>query len=133
METSAAPTDAAAARESPRAALARLVLDAATSQPDVLRGYAGEAGVWVTSHPDRPLTGVVAVARPDGRYDLELHLVARPVPLHPLSDQVRRRVAEAAAEAGHAERLGPLLIAFEDVEPAPRAVAHPPNPGLAAR
>lgn len=133
MEASGAATARAVPPVSPRAMLARLVLDAIRSLPGVVRGHPGEQRVWVTPHPSGPLDGVVAVARPDGRYDVELHLVARPMPLHPLADEVRARVAEAAAAAGSDHLLGALDIGFEDIEDEPLTVVHPPSPGLAAR
>ena len=72
-------------------------------------------------------TGVVATARPDGRFDVELHLIARPVPLLPLGEEIRSRVVAAATKDGLTERLGLVDIGFEDlVEVAP---ADPPALG----
>ena len=50
-----------------------------------------------------------------GRYDVDLHLVARLVPLPHLAERVRSRVTKAVQRAGLAERLGPVSIRFEDL------------------
>lgn len=84
----------------------------------------GEAGVgrlWATDDRGEVLEGVLAVARPDARFDLELHLVgAWPLPpLAGLAEKIRKGVERAASAAGLGDRMGSLSISFEDVlEPA---------------
>ena len=59
--------------------------------------------------------GVVCAALPDGRYQLSVHLVAAMVALRPLADAVRARVERDVANAGLADRLGPVDVAVEDI------------------
>ena len=55
-------------------------------------------------------------ALPGGAYELALYLVAEPVPLHALADRVRERARGAVTEAAPGLRLGPIAVAFEDLE-----------------
>ena len=98
-----------------RVQLARLALESALAVDGVVGSDPGPRGVRVTADGRERLPGVTSMARADGTYGLALHLVTRVVPLHPLADRVRSRVARAAARAGLAERLGPLDITIEDV------------------
>lgn len=101
--------------------MARVALDAAVSLDGVAGGDAGRFRRWVTFDRDETLAGVLAVERSDGRFDVELHLVADwPVPpLAALAEKIDKKVTRAASAAGLADALGPLSIAFEDVrEPA---------------
>ena len=111
-----APARAGAA-STPRARLARAALDAARSLPQVAGGVRGAQGVWATADADGLLEGVTAVARVDGRYDVELHLVAQwPIgSLYALADEVRGRVARAADRSGLADTVGEVSVSFEDV------------------
>lgn len=59
--------------------------------------------------------GVVAAARPGGRFDLSLALVARPVSLHRLADAVRGRIGDVVSRAGLGDTLGQIDVAFEDL------------------
>ena len=55
----------------------------------------------------------------DGTYEISLHLVAvLLVPLPALAERIRSSVEAAAAEAGLADVLGPIDVAFEDVREA---------------
>jgi len=103
------------APSSPRGRLARLVLDGALGVDGVVTGHSGPSGTQVSVAPGGTAVGVTAVARPDGRYDVSLALVVRPVALHPLAEEVRRRVREVASQAGLADALGTVDVAFEDV------------------
>jgi hypothetical protein len=118
------------ARPSRRQQLARLAIEAALEVDGVAAGHPGVGGVYVTEASGLSgarATGVVATARPDGRFDVELHLVVRPVPLLPLGEEIRSRVLAAATEDGLTDRLGVVDIGFEDVlEVAP---AEPPALG----
>lgn len=108
-----APTD--------RVRLARVALESALSAKGVAGGEAGVGRLWATDDRGELLKGVLAVARPDARVDLELHLVgAWPLPpLAGLSEEIRKRVERAASAAGLGDRIGSLSISFEDVlEPA---------------
>ena len=98
-----------------RVQLARLALESALAVDEVVGSDPGPRGMRVTADGRERLPGVTSIARADGTYGLALHLVTWVVPLHPLADRVRSRVARAASRAGLAERLGPLDITIEDV------------------
>ena len=95
--------------------LARLALESALATEGVVSTDAGPVGTRVTRGGGGRLRGVVAAARADGRYGIELHLVTRVVPLHPLAARVRAGVGQAARVAGLAESLGPIDITIDDV------------------
>ena len=100
-------------RASDRVRLARLALDAALVVPDVLGAEAGVHGVHVTADPPAgPLRGVSVIAQADGRYAVDLRLVARMVPLVALGEEVRRRVQASAGRDGLADRLGTVNVEF---------------------
>ena len=103
---------AEASAGSPRVRLARLALDAALALPDVLGGEAGPHGVRVTA--DRPgvLRGVSVTADGEGRYAVDLRLVARVVPLVPLSEEIRQRVRLRAGREGLEDELGLVNVEF---------------------
>jgi hypothetical protein len=102
----------------PRSRLARLALEAATALPEVAAGVRGRQRVWATADAGEILEGVVATARPDARFDVELHLVAQwPFgSLFALADQVRTRVRRAAARVDLEGILGSITVGFEDVD-----------------
>ena len=113
-----------AGEASVRRRLARLAHTAALAVEGVADTSSGPAGRWLTAGGGERVPGVVATILPSGRYGLELHLVADPVPLRPLADRVRRRIEAAAASAGLADAIGPVDIriddlASSDVDPAP--------------
>jgi hypothetical protein len=128
--------------------LARLALDAALAVPDVLGAEAGVHGVHVTADPPAGLLrGVSVIAQADGRYAVDLRLVARVVPLVALGEEVRRRVQARAGRGGLADRLGTVNVEFARLltpdEEAPRdtedargaagaAPAAPPSAGSPA-
>ena len=127
MSNAAAEGAPAAGAGGPRppsrvARLARLARDTALAVEGVANATSGPRGVWATPDRDDPVPGVVATAQRDG-YDLSLHLVAEPVPLHPLAEQVRERVRARAEEALPDVRLGPIAVAFEDVAEPPASAA----------
>jgi hypothetical protein len=101
----------------PRSRLARVALEAATALPEVAAGVRGRQRVWATADAGEILEGVVATARPDARFDVELHLVAQwPFgSLFAVADQVRTRVRRAAARVDLDGILGQITVAFEDV------------------
>src|SRR5947209_5013893 len=101
----------------PRSRLARGALEAATAVPEVAAGVRGRQRVWATADAGEILEGVVAAARPDGRFDVELHLVAQwPFgSLFALADHVRARVRRAAARIDLDGFLGSITVGFEDV------------------
>jgi len=103
------------ARVSARLALARLALEAALGVAGVVSSDPGVLGLRVTDEGGEIVPGVMAAALPDGRYSLDLHLVARLVPLPALAEQVRERVLEAAARATLGERLAEINVYVEDV------------------
>ena len=102
---------------SPRSRLARVALQSARALPQVAGGVRGDHGLWATTDEGGLLEGVSAVARPDGRYDVDLHLVAQwPLgSLHSLADEVRRRASAAIERQGLRELLGDLTVSFEDL------------------
>jgi hypothetical protein len=102
----------------PRSRLARVALEAATALPEVAAGVRGRQRVWATADAGEILEGVVATARPDARFDVELHLVAQwPFgSLFGLADQVRTRVRRAAARVDLDGILGSITVGFEDVD-----------------
>lgn len=105
------------APSSTRVQLARAALETALHTTQVAGGLCGPLSQFATADGDELLRGVLATARADGRYDVELHLVARwPVPpLHELGGQVERRVRHAVRRKGLSEGLGDLLVAFGDL------------------
>ncbi len=108
---------------SQRSELARIALAAATSVDGVVRGFSGSHGQWQTPHPLGATEGVLAAAAAAGGFDLDLHLVARPVPLHALAADVRRHIAERARAAGLRGLVASVNVSFEDVEAAPQRLA----------
>jgi hypothetical protein len=84
--------------------------------PDVVRGVAG-VGVTrvVTADGSELLAGVSAIAQADGRYAIDLRLIARLVPLEALAEHVRVGVQTAASRAGLAALLGSVDVEFVDV------------------
>lgn len=120
MSTAGHSKDAAAAQSpsgSPRSQLARVALEAASDLPEIAGGVRGARRVWATLDAGEILEGVVATARPDGRFDLELHLVAQwPFEsLFALADQVRARVWRAVQRADLEPALANVAVSFEDV------------------
>jgi hypothetical protein len=101
---------------SPRARLARTALAAACSHPAVVRGHPGPAGLHATESGGHRVVGVRAIADGQGRFELSLCLVAAPVPLHALADDVRARVRRAAAGEGLEGRIGRLEVEIADVD-----------------
>ena len=96
-----------------RVALARLALDVVSTIAGVAGTDAGPGGVCVTADPPfGVLRGVSVIAQPDGRYELDLCLVARMVPLLPLGDEIRRRLRARAAREGLADQLGSVNVEF---------------------
>ena len=95
--------------------LARLAVDGALGVTGVAAPYAGPDGRWATPDRDGAVAGAVVVAVGDGRYEVALHLIARPVPLHALADRVRDAVRDAAAKAGASDALGPVPVFWEGI------------------
>lgn len=121
-DRSASPSPGVAGVPSARVRLARLALETALATDGVAAGDPGRLQRWQTEHRGEMLPGVVATAREDARFDVELHLVASwpPPPLHEVAGSIRRGVAEAALAAGLDDALGEQMISFRDVlEPPP--------------
>lgn len=113
MSDSAAPASGQPAHEpSDRVRLARTALSAALAVPEIVRGDAGRVPRRVTVDGEERLEGVLAIAEPDGRYGIDLRLVAELVPLHALAADVRASVRRAAAKAGLEASLGAIDIEF---------------------
>lgn len=107
---------------STRARLARLALETALATDGVGGGDPGRPARWQTEDRGELLPGVVATARADARFDVDLHLVVNwpPPPLHEVGSAIRSAVIEAAAAAGLGEVLGAQAISFGDVLEPPR-------------
>lgn len=105
---------------SPRSRLARVALEAVIGMPEIAVGVRGARAVWATVDAGEMLEGVVATARPDERFDIELHLVAQwPFgSLFTLGDQIRAGVHGATSRAKLDGILGEVTVAFEDVREA---------------
>ena len=89
-----------------RVRVARAALQAALKVPGVLGSDSGPSGARVTADlGSNPLIGVLATAQSDGRYAVDLSLVADMVPLPPLAEEVRARVCERV----DGEQLGAVL------------------------
>jgi hypothetical protein len=114
------PQPTAAAPPAPtlsaRQLLARTALSAALAVDGVAGATAGRLRTHVTPAGGELLQGITVAATGDGRFGVDLFLVARPVPLHALAERVRDRVRRAARIAGLDAQLGPVNVAFEDVE-----------------
>lgn len=101
---------------SARGELARLALQTALAHPDVVGGRAGDGGACVSVVGGQRLEGVSAAAERGGQsYGLILCLSTRPVPLHALAAELRRRVAAAAVAAPLAGEPGSIEIQIVDV------------------
>jgi hypothetical protein len=96
-----------------RVSLARAALEAALHAPGVLGSDPGPGRLRVTADPPAaPLLGVSATAQADGRYAVDLSLVADMVPLPALADQVRERVRKRAQDERLEEVLGSIDVEF---------------------
>lgn len=103
---------------SDRVRIARLAHASVAAAPGVARLDAGPNGVRVSADPAGPLEGVTATARPDGRYDVSISLVASyGTALYGLADTLRDRVQGRAAEAGLGTLVGEISVHVADVEP----------------
>jgi hypothetical protein len=92
--------------ESVRVRVARAALQAALAMPGVLGSDSGPSRGRVTADPDSgPLIGVLVTAQSDGRYAVDLSLVADMVPLPALAEEVRARVRKRV----DGEQLGDVL------------------------
>jgi hypothetical protein len=101
---------------SERGALARIALAASLAQGDVVGTAVGPNGVWVTEVESERLPGVVAAAQANGTYAIELHLIARPVPLHALAERIRERIRRSAEQIQLGDVLGSIDVSIEDIE-----------------
>lgn len=91
---------------------------------------AGAGERWLTPDRPHPIHGVLASAQPDGRCELELHLiVAWPLeplePLEQLADELRGRVWAAAGECGLEPALGAIQVHIDGIT----APGEPHGPG----
>ena len=99
-----------------RSQLGRLALDAAAVVPGVVGVDAGPRESYLTAdEPAGVLRGVSVIAQADGRYAVDLCLVAGIVPLIELADEVRRRVRARAAVDGLEDQLGAVNVEFARV------------------
>ena len=100
----------------PRVRLAQLALDAALRVAGVQGADVGAHGLCLTGDPPAgTLRGVSVVAQADGRYSVDLCLVAGMVPLIELAAEVRRRVQARMAREGLDDQLGDVNVQFSEV------------------
>ncbi len=109
-----------------RAQLAKLAARAAARPAGVVRLSAGTPPVHVTDVGGRRLEGVSVVAAEPGRYEVAICLVALPVALPELAEEIRARVREGARIAGLGDVLGSIAVRIEDVVVTSPAVAPVP-------
>lgn len=78
---------------------------------------AGPHRRWRTSDDGRAIHGVLAVVQPDGRFELELHLIVAwpPGPLEQLAADLRGRVRAAAKRARLEGQLGQIHVHIDGV------------------
>jgi len=100
---------------SERERLATVALQVARATAGVAGSDAGPAGLHRTRVGSAVLDGVAVIAEREGRFSVELSLVALPVPLHPLASAVRERLSTAAVAAGLGAQLGTIDVEFTDV------------------
>lgn len=114
--TESVPDQAAQPLASTRVGLARLAQGIVAQLPAAAL-TAGPHGRWLTADDRQTIRGVQAVAAPDGRFELALHLVVAwpPGPLDQLAGDLRRRVRAAAERAGLDAQLGDMQIHIDDV------------------
>lgn len=105
--------------------LARLAAESVAQCPTATL-TPGPGSRWLTSEGSDAIRGVVASVQPDGRYELELHLVVAwpPGPLTLLAGQLRCRLHAASQAAGLEGQLGQMQIYIDGVQdPEDRASA----------
>jgi hypothetical protein len=96
-----------------RLRVARAALQAALEAPGVLGSDSGPSGLRLTADPpSNPLVGVSATAQADGRYGVDLSLVASMVPLPELAEEVRDRVRKRAGGEQLEDVLGTINVEF---------------------
>jgi hypothetical protein len=110
--------------DSPRVPLAHVALAAALSVAGVEGAEAGPRGSCLTDDPPAGvLRGIAVIAQADGRYSVDLCLVAGIVPLIELAAEVRRRVQARVAREGLADQLGDINVQFSAVRSADEIAA----------
>jgi hypothetical protein len=100
---------------SERLALAHLARDAALAT----RGVASldpRPPMAATAAGAERVDGVVCLAVPGGRYEITLYVVARPVPLEQLGEQLQERIRRSVEAHGVVDALGPVNVVVTDVE-----------------
>jgi hypothetical protein len=96
-----------------RVSVARIALQAALQAPGVVGSDPGPGRLRVTADPPAdPLVGVSATAQADGRYAVDLSLVAGMVPLPALAEEVRERVRKRTRSERLEELLGSINVEF---------------------
>lgn len=96
-----------------RVRVARTALQAALQAPGVVGSDPGPSRLRVTADPPADLlVGVSATAQADGRYAVDLSLVADMVPLPALAEEVRERVRKRTRGERLEELLGSINVEF---------------------
>lgn len=102
--------------ESARVRLAHLALGAAEKVPGVVGTDAGPGALCVTADPEHGvLRGVSVIAQADNRYEVNLCLNAKLVPLPALGETVASAVRRRIERKGLGEFLGEVRVEFAQV------------------
>ena len=102
--------------QSARVRVGRAALQAALEVPGVLGSDSGPSGARVTADPvSGGLIGVLATAQSDGRYAVDLSLVAEMVPLPALAEKVRAHVRKRVDREQLGTVLGAVNVEFASV------------------
>lgn len=100
----------------PRLRLAQVALQAASGVSGVVGADAGPHGLCVTADPSAGLLrGVSVIAQANGRYAVDLCLVAGIVPLLELGEEVRSKVRARVRREGLVAQLGEVNVRFAQV------------------
>lgn len=101
---------------SPRVAVARAAVRSAGMVRGVVGLTSGPHGRYRTRSGADAVEGAAVAAGAGRRYDVALGLVAAPVPLLALGEEVRLAVRAAARAAGDEALLGCVDVDFLDIE-----------------
>ena len=101
---------------SARARLAQLALEAAEKVPGVVGTDAGPGALCVTADPeDGVMRGVSVIAQADDRYEVNLCLNAKLVPLPALGETIASAVGRRVEREGLGALLGEVHVEFAQV------------------
>jgi hypothetical protein len=99
---------------SERLTLAQLARGAALATRDVA-SLDPRPRMAATAAGGERVDGLVCVAAPGGRYEITVYVVARPVPLERLGEDLRERIRRSVEAHGLGDQLGPVNVVVTDV------------------